>query len=117
MRRDEAYLLDILIAARKAREFVAGMSWDEFAVSELHQAAVIRPLEIIGEAAARISPKTREAHPEIPWSSMIGMRNRLIHEYFRTNLEIVWQTLEQDIPQLIVLLEPLVRPQDETRDL
>jgi len=63
MRRDEAYLLDILLAARKALEF---------AQSELHQNAVIRPLEIIGEAAARVSAQTLQAHPEIAWQQMIG---------------------------------------------
>jgi uncharacterized protein with HEPN domain len=111
MRRDEAYLLDMLLAARKARQFVAGMTLEEFAASELHQNAVLRPLEVIGEAAARISQETRAAHPEIPWDLMIGMRNRLIHEYFRVKLTVVWETIQQDLPGLIVLLEPLVTPQ------
>jgi uncharacterized protein with HEPN domain len=108
MRRDEAYLLDMLLAARKARQFVEGITQEEFAASELHQNAVIRPLEIIGEAAARVSPEARAAHPEIPWDLMVGMRNRLIHEYFRIDLLVVWETLQQDLPDLIALLEPLM---------
>jgi uncharacterized protein with HEPN domain len=68
MLRDEAYLLDILIAARKALAFVEGMTWKTFTESELHQTAVMRPLEIIGEAAAHVSEPTRQAHPEIPWA-------------------------------------------------
>ena len=113
MQRDEAYLLDILIAARKALQFLEGMTWQNFTQSELHQNAVIRPLEIIGEAARRVSQETRDAHPEIPWEQMIGMRNRLIHEYFRVNLSTVWQTVQNDLSPLIALLEPLVPPEDE----
>jgi len=113
MPRDEAYLLDILIAARKALAFVEGMTRDAFMESELHQNAVIRPLEIIGEAAAHVSESTRQAHPEIPWVEMIGMRHRLIHEYFRVDLKVVWETVQRDLPRLIVLIEPLVPPEAE----
>lgn len=110
---DEAYLLDILIAARKAIEFLEGMTWEEFARSELHQSAVMRPLEIIGEAAGRVSKQTQVAQPEIPWEQMIGMRNRLIHEYFRVDLRTVWETVQDDLPPLIDLIEPLVPAEDE----
>jgi uncharacterized protein with HEPN domain len=113
MRRDDAYLLDILIAARKALKFLEGMTWEAFEQSELHQDAVIRPLEIIGEAARRVSRQTRDAHPKIPWEQMIGMRNRLIHEYFRVNLTTVWETIQNDLPRLIALVEPLVPSEDE----
>ena len=68
MRRDDAYLLDILIAARKALAFVQGMTREEFERSDLHQNAAIRPLEIIGEAARLVSQQTRDAHPDIPWA-------------------------------------------------
>ena len=80
MQRDEALLLDILIAARRAIRFLDGMTWEAFQRSELHQNAVMRPLEIIGEAARRVSQDTRDAYPDIPWDQMVGMRNRLIHE-------------------------------------
>jgi uncharacterized protein with HEPN domain len=113
MKRDDAYLLDILIAAHKAIGFVQGMSRKEFDASELHQTAVIRPLEIIGEAAGRVSEETRQSHPEIPWQQMIGMRNRLIHEYFRIDLDAVWDTVHKDLPELIALIEPMVPPESE----
>ena len=113
MERDEAYLLDILLAARKAIGFVKGMTWAEFAQSELHQSALVRPLEIIGEAARRISAETQQSHPEIPWQQMIGMRNRLIHEYFRVNLEAVWETVQDDLPRLIAWVEPLIPPEEK----
>ncbi|MFO7742528.1 MAG: DUF86 domain-containing protein [Anaerolineae bacterium] len=113
MRRDEAYLLDILIAARKASAFVEGMTWEAFVESELHQNAIIRLLEVLGEAAAHVSQPTREAHPEIPWAEMVGMRHRLIHEYFRVDLRVVWETVRRDLPDLIVLIEPLVPPEEQ----
>jgi len=113
MARDEAYLLDILIAARKALAFVEGMTWENFSQSELHQNAVMRPLEIIGEAASHVSEPMRRAHPEIPWAEMIGMRHRLIHEYFRVDLRVVWETVQRDLPRLIALIEPLVPLEDD----
>jgi uncharacterized protein with HEPN domain len=113
MRRDDAYLLDILIAARKALKFVAGIDRNEFEDNELVQSAVIRPLEIIGEAAARVSKEFREAHPKIPWQDMVGLRNRLIHEYFRVDYGAVWDTIHEDLPKLIKMLEPLVPKEDE----
>lgn len=113
MQRDDAYLLDILIAARKALKFLEGMTWEEFERSELHQNAVMRALEIIGEAARRISQQTRDAYPEIPWAQIIGLQNRLIHEYFRIDLAAVWDTVRNDLPGLTALIEPLVPPEDE----
>ena len=110
MPRDDAYLLDILIAARQARAFLEGVTWEEFVQSELHQSAVLRPLEIIGEAARRVSLETQQAHPEIPWAQMIGMRNRLIHEYFQVDLRRVWETVQTDLPALIAQVEPLIPP-------
>jgi uncharacterized protein with HEPN domain len=116
MRRDDAYLLDILIAARRARRFLKDLAWEEFAHSELHQDAVMRPLAIIGEAARQISQETRDAHPELPWPQMAGMRNRLIHEYFRVDLATVWETVKNDLPPLIAVLEHLVPPEEEIDD-
>lgn len=113
MRRDEVYLLDMLIAARKALKFVEGIDRNEFDDNEVIQNAVMRPLEIIGEAASRISISFRKAHPEIQWKEMIGLRNRLIHEYFRVEFGAVWDTIQKDIPKLIKLIEPLVPKEDE----
>ena len=108
MRRDEAYLLDILLAARRAQKYIQNMKWEEFETNEIVQDAVVFPLEIMGEAAGRISEDFREAHSDIPWHKIIGVRNQLIHEYFRINLKTVWDTLKIDLPDLIQMLEPLV---------
>ena len=113
MWRDDAYLLDILNAARKVREFTIAVTEEEFEGSDLLQSATMRQLGIIGEAARKVSQETRNSYPEIPWSDMIGMRNRLIHEYSRINLKRIWDTIQNDIPRLIALIEPLVPPPEE----
>lgn len=110
MQRDHAYLLDMLLSARDAVEFAAGLTFAQFEQSRLNQNATLKAIEIIGEAAFCISLETRQLHPEIPWAEIIGMRNRLVHAYFEVNLERVWQTVQQDVPRLIGLLEPLVPP-------
>ncbi len=91
MWKDDAYLLDILLAAREAQTFAAGLTREAFERSKLHQFAIVRVLEIIGEAAGKVSPEFRQGHPKIPWAKMTGMRNRLIHDYTRVNLDIVWE--------------------------
>ena len=111
MRRDDAYLLDMLLAAQDAVEFASGLTFPQFERSRLHQNAILKAIEVVGEAAARISQEARQAHSEIPWPEIIGMRNRLVHAYFEVNLERVWETVRQDIPRLIPLIEPLVPPE------
>jgi len=86
MRRDSSYLLDILIAAREACQFVSGITWQQFEQSRLHQNAVMKALETIGEAAGRVSAETMSENPGLPWSEMKGMRNRLIHGYFEVDM-------------------------------
>ena len=112
MQRDDAYLLDMLIAARRAGCFCASVTREEFDRSDLHQYAVFKAIEIMGEAARLVSEEMRAAHPESPWDKIAGMRNRLIHEYFRIDLPTVWQTVRDDIPPLIAQLERLVPPEE-----
>ena len=112
MRRSEAYLLDMLIHARKAVEFASGLTYERFTLSDLHQNAILRSIEIIGEAASHVNPETREVHSEIPWHEIIGMRNRLVHGYFEVNFIRVWDTVTQDLPALIAQLEPLFPTDD-----
>ncbi|RPH96006.1 DUF86 domain-containing protein [candidate division KSB1 bacterium] len=112
MRRDESLLMDILVAARKAIRVTQGMTRDDFAANDVVQDSVIRQIEIMGEAARQVSEAFRELHNEIPWHEIRGMRNRLIHDYKRIDLDEVWKTLRVDIPALIHLLEPLIPPED-----
>lgn len=99
-RTDSDYLADILDAVRKAREFVAGMSFEEFADDSRTLFAVIRALEIVGEAAKNVSPEHREAHPEVPWRDMAAMRDKLTHGYFGVSSEVIWKTVQEDLPGL-----------------
>ncbi|MBI2238372.1 MAG: DUF86 domain-containing protein [Actinobacteria bacterium] len=114
MSRDEDRLVDMLRAARRARSFVSGMNEEAFHQSELHQSAVVRELEIIGEAASRISESARDAHPRIPWRQVMGMRTILVHEYFRIDLDIVWAAVTGDVPRLIAELEQVVPPDESS---
>lgn len=113
MDRDRVYLLDILEAARLATSYVEGMTEESFLRDTQRQDSVIRRIEIIGEAARRISPQTREAYPEIPWTEMNAMRNLMIHDYDNVDIGIVWETVQKDIRQLISLIEPLVPPEEQ----
>lgn len=112
MRRDEAWLLDMPLAPRDAISFVSGLSLTQFKESRLHQNAVIKAIETIGEAAGRVSDETRALHSGIPWEQIVGIRNRHAHGYFEIDLQKVWDTVHQDLPRLIGVLEPLVPPEE-----
>jgi len=110
MWRDDAYLLDMLLAAKKVCQFTQNTTWERFQADELMQNGVMRQIQIIGEAARKVSFQYQQEHPEIVWQKIIGMRNRLVHEYFRIIPERVWDVVKKDIPELIRLIEPLVPP-------
>lgn len=107
MSPDEAYLLDMQLASREVLSFVEGVSWEHFAEDRVLQFAVLHALQIVGEAARQVSAETQSGHPEIPWQQIIGMRHRLVHDYGRVNLRIVWFTIQRDVPALIAALELL----------
>ncbi|MXZ13827.1 MAG: DUF86 domain-containing protein [Candidatus Dadabacteria bacterium] len=109
MQRDEvAYLLDMLHAAQDVEEFASDLTFHQFEESRLHQNAILKSIEVIGEATTHITEETRLAHAEIPWQKIVGMRNHLVHGYFQIDLEQVWNTVQQDIPSLIHILKLLV---------
>ena len=108
MNRDAIHLADILSSARMITAYISDVSRHAFLEDTQLQDAVIRRLEIIGEAAGRVSQQCRDESLDVPWSKMRGMRNRVIHRYDDIDMEVVWETVEQDIPRLIVQLEGLV---------
>jgi len=87
------YLNDIRKAVEKAIGFMSGMSQEAFASDDKTAYAVIRALELVGEATKRIPQEVRDKHPEVPWRSMAGIRDKLIHDYVSVNLELVWKTV------------------------
>ncbi|MGH2366698.1 MAG: HepT-like ribonuclease domain-containing protein [Chloroflexota bacterium] len=100
----------MLIAAQKVQAYTTGVTWEAFSRNEMLQDATVRRLEIIGEAAREVTQATRDAHPEIPGRIIVGMRHRIVHEYFRVDLQKVWDAIQNSIPELIALLEPIVPP-------
>ena len=94
------YLHHILDAIQQIEEYVQNLSLEEFENSRLVQDAVIREVGIVGEAARKISLPLQQAHPEIPWAKIIGMRNVLIHDYFEVDVKEVWKTIRSDLPVL-----------------
>lgn len=109
--RDRAHLWDMLSAAREVGEIVGEMPLEEFQSELIVMRATERCIEIIGEAARRISDRTRKAYPEIPWSDIVGQRNILAHEYGQIDYELLHKTAIEDVPQLIVILQRLL-PED-----
>lgn len=107
MKNDQVYLEHILGAIAKIEGFVVGISRNDFDQSELIQDAIIRNIEIIGEATKKISKSFTQNHPEVPWSSMAGMRDKLIHDYLDVDLDVVWKTVEVDMPLLKTLISRL----------
>jgi uncharacterized protein with HEPN domain len=113
MWRDEAYLLDMLIAARTAREFLGDRDLEAFCEDELRQSAIARQLEIIGAAASKVSARFVAEHSQIPWAAITGMRHRLVHDYRHVDVARVWHAAAIRVPELIEVLEPLIPPDED----
>jgi uncharacterized protein with HEPN domain len=111
MSRDDTYLVDILESAKIALDYVFDKTWDEFYEDVQCQDAVVRRIEIIGEAARRVSKETRDKHPQIPWREMTTMRNLVIHEYDVVDIKQVWDTVRNKVPPLIEELAKIVPPE------
>ena len=112
--RDPAHLWDMSEAARALVEFTENLTLEAFLAAgrdrEITRLAVERELEILGEAARRVSSHFQDEHPEIPWKEIVGLRNVISHEYDRINYTEIFRIVRERIPELIVLLEPLVPP-------
>ena len=101
-------LKDMIEVGLEVETFTKGMSFDEFQADLKTVRAVLYSFALIGEAAASLLPEVEVAYPEIPWADIRGMRNIVIHEYFRVDLEIIWEAVQQDLPSLFQQLESLL---------
>lgn len=106
--RDPSTVLDIVIAGHRISDFLAGQDFEDFAADLKTQSAVLLQLLIVGEAAKRLSAPFRDQHSGVPWSDIMRMRDKLIHHYEAVDLGLVWQAVKKDVPELLVILEPLV---------
>lgn len=101
MSRDTSlYIEDIIRAIDSIQKFVQGQTYPEFIEDERNQFAVLKGLEIIGEAGVHLEEQIKEQYPEVEWPEIIAVRNILVHEYFNVDLEIVWDIIQNDLPRL-----------------
>jgi len=105
MRDAKLYLADMLAAINSIQTFTAGQTFEAFQSDDKTMSAVVRKMEIIGEAANAVPGEVKEIHPDVPWKDMVGMRNRLIHFYFGIKASVVWDTIQKDLPPLKKLIE------------
>lgn len=108
MRDWKLYLKDILAAMDSIEQFVAGMDLETFRADDKTTSAVMRKLEIIGEASKRIPDAMRRDHPEVPWKEMAGMRDKLIHFYFGVDYGLVWKAIKERLPRIQTELRKMV---------
>jgi uncharacterized protein with HEPN domain len=103
------YVHDILVAVGDAEDFVEGLTFEEFEKDRKTLNAVVRSLEIIGEAARNIPADIREKYGTVPWKKMIGMRDKVIHGYFGVNAKTLWTTVRDDLPPLKQLVQKMLK--------
>jgi len=106
---DNKRLHHIVNAATQAMGFVQGLSREHLDMDEKLALALTRLLEIVGEAGAQVSSEMKNRYPDIPWNKIIGMRNKLIHGYFDVNLDMLWQTIMDDLPPLVEQLQEVLK--------
>jgi uncharacterized protein with HEPN domain len=117
LNKDLVRIRHILDAVEKALSFCNAKSRQDLDTDELLALALVRLLEIIGEAALKVSEETRNTHPEIPWREMSGTRNRLIHAYEEVDYDIVWQILSKDLPPLRKSIQHILRSVEAQQSL
>ena len=108
LKDDQVRLRHMLDASREARAFTASKARKNLDTDRMLTLALVKCIEIVGEAANRVSEDFRQQHTQIPWADIIGMRHRLIHGYYDINLDILWRTITTNLPALITTLEQLV---------
>lgn len=99
-RHDRLYLYDILECCDRVAEYIDGVGEADYLANTMLQDALVRNIEVVGEAVKNLSPELTEANPNVAWSQIARMRDKIAHHYFRINLDVVWQTATNDLPSL-----------------
>lgn len=107
-RTDELFLYDIAKCCGRISEYLGGISEADFKVNALFQDAVVRNIEIIGEASKSLSAEMRQSNPQVEWKEIMRMRDKIVHHYFKLDLDVVWQTASVDIPALSAQIEVIL---------
>jgi len=100
MKSNVVYIRHILDAINRIQQYTGKSTYDDFSQNDMMTAAVVRELEIVGEAAGQVSVDFQKKNPHIPWREMISTRNKMIHDYFGVNIEIVWEIVQKELPRL-----------------
>lgn len=102
-------------ATAEALQFAVGKSRADLDRDRMLILAILKDLEIIGEAAGRVSRSVKEDNPAVPWDEIVGMRNRLIHGYFDVNLDVVWETISHDLPRLLIDIDTILSAPEQSQ--
>ena len=113
MRNHRLYLKDIFEAMNAAQTFIEGMDFEAFATDDKTASAVVRKLEIIGEATKNVPEDIRQQYPQVPWRNMAGMRDRITHRYFAVNYTIVWDTVKDHLPPLQSIIGQILKDMED----
>ena len=111
-RNENLFLADIKECCEKIERYIEGVSEENFRANKMLQDALVRNIEIIGEAAKNLSDEIRAENPEIPWRDVTRMRDKIVHHYFRLNLEVIWQTATEDVSALKVQIDKIIEKSD-----
>lgn len=113
---DSVYVGHMLDMSKKATRLAQGKDRAEFDRDEALQLALAHLIQIIGEAARRVSPEFREAHPQIPWRAIVGMRHKIVHDYMEVDEDIVWDTVRHELLPLVTQLEAVIAPDNSVNN-